>query len=812
MKFVVGFALFATFIGAWISAVARDTQFKNYSSSKASPQVTWYSYTTDPAVPAECKPQLYPGWWTRSTALYECTDAEMKAHPVECTTTFGWRPTGLAAPQGCCTNCECDHCECQGTGLGPYFLFVEWTKCSPWLGGLLIFDYRGYNGDYYLPILLGLICGFVLFSLASYVAKCTGTPGTWVNRRMGAPYSGSSGCLQHLLAWRGWTRGEMFMMVWLLGILSMCGVYYHEHARINNSIAPYSRAFAGVALGISSVILLPASRHSVLLPFFGISFERSLKFHRVLGYLLFWMTTAHVISMFNAFVESYQQGRPANDGMYDEATSTWTKLPTRTFLNGQGLGEACYSAATHLSSWGIQSPLGPPMAGLIAWCVMFAMIVTTNFRRGYWEVFLVMHMGYAVVFVMIWIHHPTSMVLHFPAMLVYFIDLCLRRSVSKATILEARYFPEAGITRVKVKPHSESCTPKIQTTFGVPGPGQWISIAVTDLGPTPGHDNTLLQLHPFSVSSHLDDGAFTLHVKDFGNRQWTRRLAEAAEEGSLNGALCRIDGPFGDPQPPLGSTKVAYLIAGGVGITPLLHMTQCALKNPALLPQDGELTLIWSFRLYSELEPYMAILSSLYDMMQDDKRIRIRLFETTADTEEPPSVADDHPLLRESVDELDMLSWIVKRGTADEQDGMELQPTLTSNPILEPDEEASVTRVGTRFREAALPISPDESEPSASHGVQEPEGSSYSDAVVYGSGNGHVPWYRKSLIVPRRTLETEPGRPNVEQIIHDAATNRPGVTPDDIAVYTNGPSALVKRVETACHSLGVVCHTDTFEL
>jgi len=67
---------------------------------------------------------------------------------------------------------------------------------------------------------------------------------------------------------------------------------------------------------------------------------------------------------------------------------------------------------------------------------MLCMIIATKWRRSKWELFLVVHMGYVIVFLMIFIHYPTTIILSLPAVAAHSVDLLLR-SKSLGKIEEA---------------------------------------------------------------------------------------------------------------------------------------------------------------------------------------------------------------------------------------------------------------------------------------------------------------------------------------------------------------------------------------
>ena len=422
------------------------------------------------------------------------------------------------------------------------------------------------------------------------------------------------------------TFGELIMLTWLTCTILVCALYMWEHARINNLVGKVSRSFGGAAVGISAVIIFPATRHSVLLPLFGIPFERALKFHRILGICFFLSATVHMFAMYWSYVDIFLRGSPHINATTGE----------RYYTNMMNAGDAWKAAADRMVTWETGFPHGPPLAGFLAWCVMLLMIVTTHFRRSKWELFLVIHMGYVIVFLMVFIHYPTTIILCLPAVAAHSVDLILR-SKSLGKIEEATFYEDAEVTRLVIHPPQG---------FAPPTAGSWVVIGIPSLvEDCQGSSRPRLEMHPFSVSSTRHDGTFTLHIKDMGHGTWTAALGAAAER--LKDADIAIEGPFGRLNPKLGVYPHVTCIGGGIGVTPLLHMAQLALDDPTRL-KGGHLTLIWSFPRGGLIEPFSDTLADLFARIRtagDASPVSIKMFETRKKNGEHITRSEEHPLL-----------------------------------------------------------------------------------------------------------------------------------------------------------------------
>jgi predicted ferric reductase len=565
-----------------------------------------------------------------------------------------------------------------------------------------------------------------------------------------------------------------------------------QHAVVNNLVGVASRAFGSVCVGISPFLLFPATRHSVLLPTFGTSFERTLKFHKFLGGLMFACSTLHMLLMWIAYIQVYRRGEPLN-GPAPEYE--------RMFVNQQSLALATSHASRRMVGWGVGWPHGPPLAGFLAWVVMVAMVVAADFRRTHWELFLVIHMGYAAVYAMIFVHYPTTLLMCIPAGVAYAIDLILRyrtaRGDNTATIVQARRFG-CGVTELTITPAAR---------FGsLDTPAQFVTIhlaALDSVLPGLAGCGVSLQHHPFSVSSRVYDDAgvatgFTLHIKDMGNDGWTHQLSVRHRE--VVGTAAHIDGPFGRLSPRLGHHRVAFLVCGGIGVTPMLNILQAVIEGhrnaDPLLPADGRLVFVWSMRTRAEAEPFVKLLSELLATAAATMApIEVRIFETRPSAPTPIS----ETALDAAVDA--PAPTLTNHGTTT------IAATDTSAAINSSEEGgwgqegggaggagggtwSNADDSNARLREPLLSLpSRPTSRATALPKLSDPADDSVASVSV-------------------DTLPFEPGRPPLDRIVapDEAQLERPL----DVAVYTCGPGPMVSGVVELCRSRGYVCHAETF--
>lgn len=731
----------------------------------------------------------------------------------------GWRPGGgVVDGQGCCDRsvgaCECDYCACNadgsfGYGVGAYLFFAKYTLCEPVLGGQLIVENRGRNGSLVLPLLATLVGALALLALlARQGARLLGPRfSRWAEQPLAAPRkaprrgegaAAAAGRLwDALLHEVGWVlelrRGEAGVLLWLVAWLLACGAYLYGHAHVNNLVGKVSRAFGGVGVGIVPLLLFPAMRHSPLLPAFGTSFDRALKFHRLLGGAFFACATVHMVAMYVKYVDVYMRGDPKlqcadGNSTDDSGACADRSVPARVFVNQVSRAAASRQAAARLVQWGVGFPHGPPLAGLLAWLVMLAMVVAARFRRSRWELFLLVHMGYTVVFAMVFVHYPTTILLCTPAIAAYAWDLAQRYRIARsggegapknasggaaaATVVSATWHAAAGVTELVIEPGPHMPSLDAPMTFAT------IHCDEIDLRSAFAPRGLGVEEHPFSISSRTfareaGDRRFTLHIKDMGEGQWTNRLGKKAQSGALDGIACRVDGPFGRASPALGAHRAVFLVSGGMGVTPMLNALQAVVESFSgggavgqLLPRDerSRLVFVWSVRSRSQAQPFLPLLQAL---VAKAKRVgapvTVRVFETKPASAPKPREPEDHPLLTASAPLL--------------------QPLLADQDQHEHADTTPLPSAGLHERVSASEL--------GGGTVTDNPGVAAADDLEGGV-----------------EIAFEPGRPDVKSIVQPDVDL--GETRHDLAVYTCGPPPMVASLATLSKERGIVCHAETF--
>jgi len=248
--------------------------------------------------------------------------------------------------------------------------------------------------------------------------------------------------------------------------------------------------------------------------------------------------------------------------------------------------------------------------------------------------------------------------------------------------------------------------------------------------------------------------------------------------GELCGSVVYADGPYGRLSPSLrnaGNTVV--LLAGGMGITPMIHALQQLVQDHSRPGNIRRVLLVWSVRHREQLAPFAAILQDIQQVMMlrapqdagtagDSQANEIRIFVTTAGRtkEDPPShvsgESEDHPLGDQRT-----VDAAQRERAINGNEGSEMEPLLPGTSS------GSVIGAGS--------IRPD-----------------------FSCSGGDLEQGQQIA----RTIATEAGRPPLDSILAVVARQSACAA----TVYVCGPPRLVMDAEHLCTRSGLTCHAETF--
>jgi predicted ferric reductase len=334
------------------------------------------------------------------------------------------------------------------------------------------------------------------------------------------------------------TWGELLVCAGILGMfvvrLALFIAAFPEQslgARNSGVRATFWRALGELNFVTLGLVLFPVARNSVWMYLLGISFERAVRFHRMMGTLTCVIMGAHGLGMWVA---------------YAQAPSTAVK--SFDFVLQMRIDED--------TNWS-------NLSGLFCFICLVVMMLFTRCRRTHFTLFYLTHLLLApLVLVFGFLHMPGLIGFMAPSLALYVIDVAVRvfRSCCRKTIVDSAVVLQGGtVCRVTLRK---------PTGFAYHA-GQYCFVSVPGI-------SALQAAHPFSISSASRADArepFTLHIKNMGPGTFTHRLHEAAASGELladaaKGGTVRVDGPYGNPSIDLHAYRCLVLCCGGIGVTP----------------------------------------------------------------------------------------------------------------------------------------------------------------------------------------------------------------------------------------------------
>jgi predicted ferric reductase len=275
-----------------------------------------------------------------------------------------------------------------------------------------------------------------------------------------------------------------------------------------------------------AIAIVTASRNSIVTFLFGFPFERCIFYHKLAARLAF------INGIFHTFVCYVNPFPGAIHG-----------LPSEHTFQGESPNFFLFAFDGRIN-----------IAGSCIFLLMFGIIITSLpiVRRRLFEVFQFLHVLFVLGMVCCAFFHSGGFVVIL-ASISYGGDLLIRK-----VLMAYMLYPHKAYLRKLTESVLEISFPKTKSVNY--NPGQYLIIAVPNI--------SLLQWHPFSISSSPHQDMVTLNIRVCGN--WTRELEKLAEENDCIDILC--EGPYGSLGVDLISKdryKIVIFLSGGIGVTPM---------------------------------------------------------------------------------------------------------------------------------------------------------------------------------------------------------------------------------------------------
>jgi ferredoxin-NADP reductase len=342
--------------------------------------------------------------------------------------------------------------------------------------------------------------------------------------------------------------------VLLAGYFTTFALYLRE-ALLLDAASP-ARAVGALLAPAFGVALLPVTRHSLWLPLLGVSYERSVAFHRASASVAMGVMVAHSAMMV------VERGVP---------------ILTQRGENVRGDG-AVFGTAAAATFAAMGALAAPPV------------------RRASWELFKAAHLTFMPVAVVLSFIHARMMLGYvLPPLILWALDAALRfaRSARTHDVTAVTPLPD-GAVRLDVATRGALRV----------APGQWAYVQIPGV--------SALESHPLSCVCAAGKPECVSFIIGAGRgaASFGARIAALADTTAVEKIRCRLDGCYGGPGLQLHRYTSVLLIAGGVGITPFVSIaTHLFSQAPGAPGSTGSAlraaSLVWAVRKRAAAEAWL---------------------------------------------------------------------------------------------------------------------------------------------------------------------------------------------------------------
>jgi predicted ferric reductase len=325
----------------------------------------------------------------------------------------------------------------------------------------------------------------------------------------------------------------------------------------------------GKAIALTLLVLLfPISKNCFWWDLLNYQFERAVKLHRWLAWLLVWLVILHAIFAIAALlmVNQFQACMLPNE--HCEKPGGW------------GNWDGLETSRVYTYGW-------------IAFVIATPLVLTSLpwVRRHHFEVFYFTHFLFIPFFILLHFHFPNMVYYLAPGFSAYILDKVVWFYVSRRpTKIKDLSIPANGYVRFTIE-FPEHC---------IYEPGAWVQIKIPII--------SAWEWHPMSVASAPGHSTITIDVKILGN--WTRKLAKLAADFDPtrpSHTCIFIDRFYGSSH----SEKQGYLnhrccvmFAGGVGVTPMMSAFRSLIEDSCRYPHIQKVIFVWCVKKMSCVELY----------------------------------------------------------------------------------------------------------------------------------------------------------------------------------------------------------------
>lgn len=218
------------------------------------------------------------------------------------------------------------------------------------------------------------------------------------------------------------------------------------------------------------------------------------------------------------------------------------------------------------------------VTGVVLTVVLLVVWWFSSKRRKNYERFVLSHLLYSVFLIALLYHGPRFWIWLMPFLLLFAGDTAYRTFFKRkrVEITELRSLSDR-VTRVHFKPSG------LFPFY----PGDYIKLRIPALSSG--------EWHPFTLSAAPQANTMDVHVRNNGN--WSGALHNLANKLAVKGQVleAEVDGPYASPSSSMYRSRVAVLVAGGIGVTPFASLLKSVLARRQQLPRGAPVEQIIHF-------------------------------------------------------------------------------------------------------------------------------------------------------------------------------------------------------------------------
>ena len=349
----------------------------------------------------------------------------------------------------------------------------------------------------------------------------------------------------------------VLLFIFLIWIIFVMG----KEVPGRSALETTARGFGQLGSFFFGLLMFPTARNSLLPTLFGITWEAGLHYHRVLGFAFLIISIMHMGAVYRWL---HSQG------------ARLFSLPMDYLNNPNNNNFKCID--DNPSDYRVRIDFTVPLAQVIFFICLFTIgipAVIWPLRRKFFELFYFLHYWSFIILAptLMW-HAYDGWKFFLPGIALWFVDRCIRLFRSNKRNKDvAMVSHNCGLSG-----HVTELRCHVTFRFY---PGQFCFINVADI--------STLEWHPFTIASSIGN-QLVFYIRDLGPSTFSGKLhALALKHAEIQ---LSVDGPYGQPIDFHKYSRV-FLVAGGIGITPVRAMLEMIIASKATLPPGFEAHLVW---------------------------------------------------------------------------------------------------------------------------------------------------------------------------------------------------------------------------